>query len=310
MDEFRFDNVRLILADSNRQMRHGLKGVLYQQGFRDIIDTGNLATVQETVERNGVDLMVCDADVEGGDICALTHRIRHHKIGNNPFLVVLILSAAPTEATVGRIVNSGADDLVAKPFSPETLIGRIKALARGRKPFVVTHDYIGPDRRRVERAGRQTVPFVEVPNPLRLKAVANAASASLQRQIDASAERVNLHKMERYAVQIGYLANRVVPHFGQGKPADGAILGEIDHDLGRLSSIAEDLGGRIRGTQYAHAGEVALSLQGVAQRIRQSLHDHGPAHDVELLPKIAQSLQRIFGGDSGGVASAEMAASA
>lgn len=317
--EFRFDNVRLLLADPNGQVRHGLKSVLFQQGFREVHDTGGFAKVVEAVQRNCIDVMITDAELPDGDVCELTHRIRHHKIGNNPFLVVLTMTAAPTEALVRRIVDSGSDDLVVKPLSPDTLMARIKTLARGRKPFVVTHDYIGPDRRKQPRDGEQKVPMVDVPNPLRSKAVANSDSASLQRLIDAAAARINQQKMERYAVQIGYLCDRVMPHFEEGRfrKTDAATLREVLAHLHRLSYVAEDLGFRMRGTAYSHVAELALSLIGVTQRIQQSLFDpagrtHGGSleagfvdhRDVELLPKIAQALGRAFDSDKGTVEAA------
>ncbi len=317
ISEFRFENVRLLLADSNGQVRYGLKSALFQQGFREILDTGNFATAVEAVERNCIDIMITDVDLPGGDVCGLTHRIRHHKVGNNPFLVVVALTASPTEAQVRRIVDSGSDDLVIKPVSPDTVITRVKTLARGRKPFVVTHDYIGPDRRRMQRDGEQQIPLVGVPNPLRSKAVANSDSASLQRMIDAAAARINQQKMERYAVQIGYLADRIVPRFEEGglRKLDEAAKDEAHGHLRRLAYVAEDLGSRMRGTAYAHVTELVLSLIGVTERIQETLRDPAALTrsgslgrgDIELLPKIAQSLSRAFSADRAAVEPAQPA---
>ncbi len=320
MAEFRFENVRLLLADANAQIRHGIKSALFHEGFRDIIDSGSFPVLLDTVERNLVDVVVCDADLPGGDVCGLIDQVRHHKIGDNPFLVSLVLTGDPSQELVKRVVDSGADDLVVKPVSPGALISRLKMLARGRKPFVVTHDYIGPDRRKAARETPQSVPLLDVPNPLRSRAVSNADSASLQRLIDAAAVRVNQQKMERYAVQIGWLAERITPHFADGKLTSGVptLRNEILAHLRRLSFVAEDLGYRMRGTPYAHVTELALSLVGVADRIGQSLDDPANAHvqgapeqgfvdhrDVELLPKIALALGRAFSAETAVVEAAQ-----
>lgn len=309
MGEFRFENVRLLLADPNPQVRYGLKSALFHEGFRDVLDCASYPPVLEAVKRNIIDVMICDVDMPGGNICNLVHQVRHHKVGANPFLVVLAVVGGPTEQVIRQVVDCGADDIIVKPFSPETLLNRIKLLARGRKPFVVTHDYIGPDRRKQPREGAQPAALLEVPNPLRSKAVANADSASLQRLIDTAAARINQQKMERYAAQIGYLAERITPHFVDGRLAAGepGLLAEILGHLRRLSYVAEDLGYRMRGTPYAHVAELALSLIGVADRIRISLEEPGNEHaqgnpadgfvdhrDVELLPKIALALGRAF----------------
>lgn len=310
--EFRFENVRLLLADTNGQVRYGLKSTLFHEGFRDIIDTASFVAVRDAVERNVVDVMVMDVDLPGGEVCELVHQMRHHKVGNNPFVVSILLTSDPTQDLVRRMVDSGADDLVVKPFSAEGLINRLKTLTRGRKPFVVTHDYIGPDRRKTgPREGAQAIPLLEVPNPLRSKAVANSDVSSLQRMIDAAASRINQQKMERYSVQVGYLAERIAPFFINGRPKArrGPEFDEVVAHIEKLRYIGEDLGYRMRGTIYAHVSELALSLIGIAERIRASIEvgqqatqgnpgagfvDH---RDVELLPKVAQALDRAFSSD-------------
>lgn len=290
MGEFRFENVRLALGDPNAQVRGGLKGALFAEGFREIMDTGTFANIQDAVERNVVDAVIADADLPGGDVCEMTNLVRHHKVGNNPFLLMFIMTSDPTPGLVRHVVDSGADDLIVKPCSPETLITRIKTLARGRKPFVVTHDYIGPDRRKQARGDAPQAPLIDVPNPLRSKAVANADGSSLQRLIDAAAARVNEQKMERYATQIGYLVERIVPGFAKKRQdEDRELLAHLE----RLGYVAEDLSYRLRGTPYAHVAELALSLIGVAERLRGSL-ENADLRDVELLPKIAQAFARAF----------------
>lgn len=311
--EFRFENVRMLLADTNGQVRHSLKAALFHEGFREILDTASYVAVRDAVVRNIVDVMVMDVDLPGGDVCELVNQVRHHKIGNNPFVVSILLTSDPTQDLVRRMVDSGADDLVVKPFSTENLLQRLKVLTRGRKPFVVTHDYIGPDRRKAPREGTLPTPLLEVPNPLRSKAVANSDSNSLQRLIDAAAARINQQKMERYSVQIGYLAERIAPFFVEGQPKArrGPEFEEVVQHIDRLRYIGEDLGYRMRGTPYAHVSELALSLIGIADRIRASIDignhaaqgdpsvgfvDH---RDVELLPKVAQALDRAFSADKG-----------
>lgn len=308
--EFRFENVRLMLADTNGQVRHALKSALYREGFRDILDTASYVAVRETLARNLVDVVVTDVDLPGGDVCDLIHRVRHHKVGNNPFVVCIVLTSDPTQDLVRRMVDSGADDLVVKPCSADAMIQRVKTLTRGRKPFVVTHDYIGPDRRKGQREGSQVIQLLDVPNPLWSKAVANSDTSGLQRLIDAATARINQQKMERYSQQVAYLAERIAPFIVDGRPKarSGPEFDEVVAYLDKLRYVGEDLGYRMRGTVYAHVSELALSLIGIAERIRATLMGNMAAQgnpaagyvdhrDVELLPKVAQALDRAFSAD-------------
>ncbi len=304
MKEFRFDSVRLLLAIADGRRRQELKKALAGQGFRQILDAADHAPALDVVVRNAVDVMVIDVDLPGGDACTLVDQLRHHKIGNNPFLVTLVLAGAPTEAVVRRVIDSGVDDLLVEPIGPDALIQRIKALARGRKPFVVTHDYIGPDRRHSPRAGGPNVTLVDVPNPLRSKAVANSDTKSLQRLIDTAAARINQQKMERHAVQIGYLAEQVARHFTDGRltAREPGVLALIVDNLRRMAVVADDLGQRMRGTRHAHVAALALSLIGITERVIAAIaqpsgqpRDGGTLRsDVELVPKIALALSRAF----------------
>ena len=47
-----------------------------------------------------------------------------------------------------------SDDLLLMPVAPAQVMTRIDNLMQGRKPFIVTHDYIGPDRVHVMAGGR------------------------------------------------------------------------------------------------------------------------------------------------------------
>ncbi|MBF0333043.1 MAG: response regulator transcription factor [Alphaproteobacteria bacterium] len=277
-----------MLADADPGVRQPLKAVLQQNGFRDIIDAANSGVVEEALIRNAVDLVVGDFSLPGADLCHLIHRARHHTVGNNPFVLTIVMTGNPTTEKVRRVVDSGADDLVIKPISPEQVVQRISNLARGRKPFVVTHDYIGPDRRKETRPGVDSAPTVEVPNPLRAKALSTQDAASIQRMIDAAASRINECKMERYAIQVKYLVDRIMPWYET--PGDTKdLLAYLD----RLRFVGEDLSRRMRGTPYAHVSELTLSLVELVNRMLLDPANPDPK-DLELLPKLCQAIGRAF----------------
>jgi hypothetical protein len=78
-----------------------------------------------------------------------------------------------------------------KPFPPWQLIERIDCSANRRKPFVVTSERIGPDRR--NDSGRESeIPLINVPNTLRAKVQGVAINqGALQQEIDDALTEVN-----------------------------------------------------------------------------------------------------------------------
>lgn len=293
MTEYRFENVRLVLGESNPNIRSSLKSSLFGEGFRDVIDTSDLDMVRHAMERGDCDVLMCDVAMPGGDFCDMVHAARHHRLGPNPFLIVIALTAVTDRDLIRRIVDAGVDDIVLKPFSVDMLLGRLKMLARGRKPFVVTHDYIGPDRRRQARPDSpQSTPLIDVPNVLHSKAVANTDPATLQRMIDEAAARINEEKSERHVVQVDWLVERILAAY-QDAGADRSATGE---QLQRLARVGEDLALRLRSTAFAHVAEMALSLKGVAERILDNINSPHP-RDLELLAKISQTFDRLYSRD-------------
>ena len=120
--------------------------------------------------------MSTNADTRGGDLFEVTSAIRNNEIGHNPFLAILALSWDPTERLVKAAADSGADFLIAAPFSPKEILDGIRSLVHNRAQVVVTSDFVGPDRRDGDQRN-STVPLLAVPNSLRDKTMASSMRA-------------------------------------------------------------------------------------------------------------------------------------
>ena len=272
-------------------IRQGLKGALSNKGFRGIFDSDNLDAIREAITDNSVDLLICDANFPDGDACALTHDIRHHRLGNNPFMVVIMLVGSPDKETIMRVVNSGTDDVVLKPISAAKLFERVDMLARARKRFVVTTDYIGPSRRESHRPGTMKIPELDVPNPVKAKVDGNVAQEAMQGDIDNFTAVLNEQKMERYAFQVGYLVDRIAPLY-----EDGTVdMGIVQH-LDRLQWVSEDLSRRTKGTSFDHVNDLCESMAAVAASVRK-MPLKPEQRDIQLLPQLARAIQRAFSPD-------------
>ena len=288
MENLDFGNVGLVLGDPSRMIRQGLKGALFTHGFREIIDSDKLSVIREAVQDNKVDLLICDAMLPDGDTCRLTHDIRHNKIGNNPFIVIITLIDEPDRELVMRIINSGSDDVVLKPVSASALIDRVKNLATNRKRFVVTSDYIGPNRRDDNSRGGEEIPEIDVPNPVRIKAGRMASGDTMQKAIDAVARVINEKKIERHAYQINHLVDRILPRYEEGA-WDGTVIDELD----ALLVASQDISRRMKGTPYAHVSDLCQSMATVTEAVRAKPR-HPDTKDLKLMPELSRAIKRAF----------------
>ena len=106
----------------------GLCGLLHQyltkQGF--FVDTVEDGTAMDTyLENSSPDLIILDLMLPGEDGLSIAKRLNSH--GQIP---IIMLSACGEE--VDRIIGLevGADDYLAKPFSPRELLARIRSVLR------------------------------------------------------------------------------------------------------------------------------------------------------------------------------------
>jgi len=66
----------------------------------------------------------------------------------NPRLPIVLVSAHASARAVEAARQAGVDEVVVKPFSMASLMKRIAAAANKPRAFIVSENYIGPDRRR------------------------------------------------------------------------------------------------------------------------------------------------------------------
>ena len=293
MKDFAYDNVRLIIGERNSQLRKIIRIDLKGRGFRDVFDTHKTSEIHEDLSQSAVDLLICDSVLADGDGAAgifdnLTYKMRHHEIGSNPFVVAVTLIDAPTKEIVARAIDCGSDDVLVKPFSMGKLFERIQTLTRERKRFVVTSDYIGPDRRKQPRPGTQAIPQIDVPNPLKAKALGEVDVEHLQREIERVAQVLNAQKMERHAYQIAYLVDRIPPLYG-----DGTVDENVIPMLDRLLYVSRDITRRLEGTRFAHMGEICHSMADLAARVRRA-PTSPDSQDLQDLSKLAEQIKRGF----------------
>lgn len=288
MSDLDFSSVDVLLVDPSLNNRSMLANIMRDSGFHSLRYARTLADVQEAFDKSMPDLMVCETDLPVAGFCDMLFRVRHHDMGSNPFVPIVGLTWTPERETVRMVVDSGADDLLVRPLSASQLMSRLKMLTLKRKPFVVTSDYIGPDRRPSSRESQ--IPRVPVPNPLAHKAASGGGDMHLmQRQIFLAVAEINLQKLERHAVQVEYLVKGIVPNLEKG----------IDDDvtqrmLDRLLYVAEDTARRMVNTKYDHTSDLCQSLIKVTKVLLAAGSERASLKEVRLLAPLADAIRKSF----------------
>jgi DNA-binding response OmpR family regulator len=116
--------MKVLIADDDRDLLELIGFSLSQAGFL-VLKAADGPTAVRIFDAEGPDLVVLDINMPGASGFQVCESIRARS--NVP---VMMLTARNEEEDLVRSLELGADDYLTKPFSPRTLLARVKALLR------------------------------------------------------------------------------------------------------------------------------------------------------------------------------------
>lgn len=185
MDRDPYVDATVLIYDTKRHLRKQTRSILNIVGFWHVEECETLDDVQHVLSGHQFDLAVLAVEHRHDGVASMVNDLRRFRCGNDPFLPFILTSWDARLRVVRSIINSGADDFLANPYSTANMAERIDALVNYRKPFVVTEEYFGPDRRNA-KARADDPGTVEVPNALRARVEKRPALGPNSRMIESS----------------------------------------------------------------------------------------------------------------------------
>ena len=125
---------KILVCDDDREIVEAIEIYLSQEGYQ-ILKAYDGIEALEILEKEEVNLLIIDVMMPRLDGIRATLKIREK---NSLPIIILSAKSEDTDKILG--LNIGADDYVTKPFSPLTLIARMKALHRRAEVAEAAHD--------------------------------------------------------------------------------------------------------------------------------------------------------------------------
>jgi CheY-like chemotaxis protein len=283
VNKTRFDLAEVVLFDPVPPNRSTTRTALNMIGFKQIFATSDHGEMLANLRGKVFDLFVADITQDAAKLCDLILSVRGGSTGSNPFAHVVLMAWKLDDNLVKRALNCGADDLITRPYSVGFLTGRLKSLIEARKGFVVTSDYIGPDRRRDPARGAGSIPLFDVPNTLRLRTRPEGevmrVDAEIPHAIRDARSKINSERSKRNSFQLSVLA-----HFAQEALA---ATQPLERDLDRLDATLKDLIQRLETSPNDAATKLCAEIDAAiaGAKAGENVADH-----IRKIQELAQSL--------------------
>ncbi len=125
MDSDNRDALKILVVDDDVRLRTLLQRFLEDQGY-GVKTVADAVQMDRVLGRELFALIVLDFMLPGEDGIAICHRLRES--GNNTPIIMLTARGADSDRING--LEAGADDYLQKPFNPQELLARMKAVLR------------------------------------------------------------------------------------------------------------------------------------------------------------------------------------
>ncbi len=257
--EFSFAHADVLICDPIAANRSATRSSFAALGFGRAVAVADLDSFARSWAATPVDLLVADVTENPTQVYDLVRSIRDGKIGKNPFVHIVLTAWTLDGDLVQAALNCGADDLIMRPISVDLLSKRIRTNVLSRKQFIVTADYVGPDRRRAPP--RNSPRLMQVPNSLLAKARnGQRGGVSAMEEVKLACRKVDAERIRRCAFKIACLFHTL---------RDAADAKQsLENELSKMEATANDLAARLNSTPLKDAQQSIASLLGEVGNVR------------------------------------------
>ena len=279
----KLSDIDVYLGEPNEQVRESMRAMLRGEGFRRTRTFARMDDLLNAIKESPPDLLIAADDLDT-TLFDTVRDIRHFKIGRNPFIMITLMVKAESDDAVKRAILAGADDVLIKPVSPGKMLERVAHMTMNRLPFIVTTDYVGPERRR-QSDRPSKIKQLTVVNTFRSKIEGNRmTTAELGRAVESCMTEVMAARLDSHGLKLGWVCNLILKAY-----EDKRIDKELEERLLVLVSVLEDAA---RTARVLGEPELASICTQMARQVEEMAEKYENPSSAELA--IIQKLTKAF----------------
>lgn len=275
--------ITVYIGEKNYYERNQLRDMFKSQGINQVVCHASMGGLKEVMAQVPPDLLVISDDFDA-DVFGAIREIRGQKLGDNPFLLITMLVSPNRPQSLQQAIGTGVDDIIVKPLTPERVQERLKLVTFHRQPFIVTDDYMGPQRKNMELKGR--VRRISVLNTMLEKVNGREFDKSaLRSAVEGSLQQVLQAKLDRQSFRLGEVCERLVNAYD-----NAAITEDVQNDLIMLADVlgeASAVASKLRDAQLsALCDQLSDNVRGIAEH-----YDDVTPGEIDLIRKVTQAFK-------------------
>ncbi len=147
-------DLRILVVDSDPEMRILTRDMLDSLGILQVYTIGDGSRTFAELGERAYDMVIIERQMEPIGGIDLARMIRTASDSPNSHIPILMVTAAPSIQEVTEARDVGVSEFLIRPFSIDSLKGRIIATANNPREFIRIESYFGPDRRRIAKEFR------------------------------------------------------------------------------------------------------------------------------------------------------------
>jgi CheY-like chemotaxis protein len=212
------DTTEGILIEPGAGSRSALREVMWRSGVRNIVQFDGIPSARAE-EFATADMIVIGLDGTTPETLAIIRQIRQWASTANPFAFVFATQFEPTREAILGALEVGVDTVLGKPLSAATLRQHMTTQLATPRRWLVSSNYVGPERRTGPGSGKGT--RLAAPHLLQLKS-AGASAADIQDAVRRTWTDVAQHRALHSAYQVGFWVARA-----EAAPTDPATNADL-----------------------------------------------------------------------------------
>jgi len=276
------EKVVAFIGEPDDQARRELRQILNHAGVKQVSAHANLSNLVTMVGQVTPDLIMVADDLDP-QVFEFIRDIRHNKIGFNPFVVIFTMTAPDHLESVKRAMQAGTDDIIIKPAKEEQLLQRLKRVSMNREPFVVTSDYVGPERRGMNRP--TAIRRINVPNTMLEKISGRDVDAEhIRIAVDGSMTEVLQARLDSHSLRLSFVCNLILEAYKAQK-----VTPDVREKLLTLVDVLKDAAKTAERLEERELALLCGSLSGDVVAIA-GRYTALTSKDMDLLQKLSKAV--------------------